>query len=312
MRAQTLDDFELLAVDDGSSDDTADRLRALARADERVRVLQTGGVGIVGALELARAEARARYLARMDADDLSEPDRLGISVAALEEEPSLAGVGTQVALFRDDRPVSPNLALYAAWLNSMTDAARLRRERFIESPLCHPSVTLRAAAVARVGGWRAGDFPEDYDLWLALLAAGGELRAVSQVLHRWRDGDHRLTRTDPRYRPDAMVALKAEYLAKTPAIRSGGATVWGAGNQGLRLARALRDRGIRVHALIDVNPRKLGQVIDGWRVSPKETIDPARSGHVIAAVGAKGAREEIRGFLLGVGLEEGVHFSCAA
>lgn len=312
MRRQTLEDFELLVIDDGSSDETPRRLAAQAAADSRLRVLRTPGIGIAAALEVGRAEARGKYLARMDADDVSEPARLALSVEALEAEPALAGVGTQVALFREDRPPSPNLELYARWLNSMTDADTLRRERFIESPLCHPSVTLRAAAVAEVGGWRSGDFPEDYALWLELLDAGHSLRAVPRVLHHWRDGEGRLTRTDPRYRPEAMTELKARHLARLEALRRDGATVWGAGNQGLRLARALRTLGCGVHALVDVSPRKVGQRIDGWPVLAPSALTQARRGHVIAAVGAKGAREEIRAFLEAAGLEEERDFTCAA
>lgn len=312
MLGQTLEQFELLAIDDGSTDGTPARLAALAARDSRIRVLRTPGVGIAPALEVGRAEARAPFLARMDADDVSEPTRLEKSVRALEADSSLAGVGTGVALFREDRPPSPNLELYARWLNSLTDPRTLRRERFIESPLCHPSVTLRREAVAAVGGWRSGDFPEDYALWLELLDAGHSLRALPEVLHRWRDGEARLTRTDARYRPEAMTALKARHLARVEDLRARGATVWGAGNQGLRLARELRAQGIGVHALVDVNPRKLGQRIDGWRVVPGSALRREASGHVIVAVGAKGAREEIRHFLEAAGFAEERDFTCAA
>ena len=96
----------------------------------------------------------------------------------------------------------------------------LFRDRLVESPLCHPSVLLRREALERVGGWREGDFPEDWDLWLRLLGAGGRLSVVPQVLHRWRDHDARLTRTDARYGLPQHARLKAGCCSSaSPASR---------------------------------------------------------------------------------------------
>jgi len=309
--AQTLAELEVIAVDDGSTDGTGVRLAALAREDHRVRVLHTPGLGIVGALELARTYAAGHYLARMDADDESLPQRLALSVAALEGDPSLSGVGTQVEIFREDRPPSPNLTRYSRWLNSLRRPEDVHRECFIESPLCHPSVTLRREAVERAGGWRQGDFPEDYALWLELLAQGGRLAVVGPVLHRWRDGEGRLTRTDSRYRSEAMIDLKGRYLARLPQAAQG-VLVWGAGRNGLRLARALRAHGTRVEQLIDVSPRKVGQRVDGWEVIAPDALGAPCRAHLIAAVGAMGAREEIRAHLRARGWQEGRDFTCAA
>jgi len=310
--AQTLGELELLAVDDGSRDATFELLRAWSAKDPRVRVLSTPGLGICGALNLGLSECRGRYVARMDADDRSLPERVERSVEALEADASLAGVGTQVEIFREDQPPSPNMRLYEEWLNSLLTAELLERERFIESPLCHPSATLRRDALVRAGGWRHGDFPEDYELWLRLVDGGGRLRAISPVLFRWRDGEERLTRTDLRYRPEAMVALKARYLSTAPQVRGRPVAIWGASGIGLRLARALRGLGVRVERLVDISPRKIGQRIDGWRVIAPEQLGPPGAEHLIASVGSKGARAEIRAFLQARGHREGPDFTCAA
>src|SRR5439155_17156977 len=106
---QTYRALELWIVDDGSADGSAAVAEALAREDARVRVASSGGAGLVAALELGRARCAGELVARMDADDESLPERLERSVAALEADPSLWAVGTQVEIFRDDRPVSPNM-----------------------------------------------------------------------------------------------------------------------------------------------------------------------------------------------------------
>ncbi|HYV44018.1 MAG TPA: glycosyltransferase [Myxococcaceae bacterium] len=309
MLHQTYPRLEVWIVDDGSTDGSGEVAEALAREDGRVRVVRTGGKGLVAALELGRARCAGELVARMDADDESLPERLERSVAALEADRSLWAVGTQVEIFRDDQPVSPNMQAYARWLNGLTDPERLAAERFVDAPLCHPSALIRREALEAVGGWKDGAHAEDFQLWLELLARGGRLRAVEPVLFRWRDSGGRLTRVDPRYSWRRMVELKAEYAARlAPRAR-----VWGATEVGLQMMRALRGRGTEVDALVDVDPRKVGQRIDGVVVSGPDALPPPEPGCCLfAAVGAKGARQEIRAFVLARGYREGADFFAVA
>jgi len=306
---QTFADFELLAVDDGSRDETPAVLARLAAEDARVRVLRTGGLGIVGALNLALAEARGAFIARMDADDESLPTRLARSLAALEADARLAGVGTGVEIFRDDRPPSPNFLAYGRWLSSLTTPERLFAERLVESPLCHPSVLLRREPLERAKGWHESHGPEDWDLWLRLLEAGHRLACVPEVLLRWRDHDQRLTRKDARYAQDRHFALKADAIART--LGDAPLTLWGAGQVGLKLSRLLRARGLTVERFVELHPRTSGTRIEGVSVIAPDELGPARQ-HLLAAVGAKGARAEIRAWLTARSWVEGEHFTCVA
>lgn len=307
---QTFGDFVLLAIDDGSTDGTAERLRHLAQRDERVQVLSTGGVGLVGALNLGLEHVRTPLLARMDADDESLPTRFARSLEALERNPGWAGVGTGVEIVRADRPPSPNLQAYGRWLSSLTSPALVFRDRFIESPLCHPSVMLRTDAVRRAGGWRDGDFPEDWELWLRLLERGEELCCVGEVLHRWTDHERRLTRTDARYALERHLALKADFLSRLLAGRP--ITLWGATDTGRALSRALTAKGLTIARFVELDARKVGQRIHGVEVVHPDALVLEPDAHVLSCVAAKGAREDIRGYLRGRGLEELRHFTCVA
>ncbi|MEL7485529.1 MAG: glycosyltransferase family 2 protein, partial [Planctomycetota bacterium] len=91
--AQTFTDFELLALDDGSSDGSHEVLKRLARADDRVVVISRPNTGIVGALNEMAARARGTHLARMDADDIALPGRFETQLKFLAECPRCVCVG---------------------------------------------------------------------------------------------------------------------------------------------------------------------------------------------------------------------------
>ncbi|WP_434345994.1 glycosyltransferase [Myxococcus virescens] len=310
----TLRDLRVFAVDDGSTDGTREVLTDLAASDSRVEVLDGRGRGLVAALNLALHEATSPYVARMDADDEALPKRLEASLTALEADPGLAGVGTAVELFRDDKPVSPSLQAYATWLSGLTTAERLDRERFIESPLCHPSVCLRRDALVAAGGWQDGDFPEDYALWLELLDRGFGLRNLPEVLLRWRDSDGRMTRTDPRYAVKRFLWTKARYLTRGRGPLADGrpCTVWGAGPSGKTLTHFLHEEGVRVRRYVEVHPRKVGTRIHGIPVISPQELGAPGDGHLLVCVGVRWARAEIREDLIGRGWVEGRDFTCAA
>lgn len=308
---QTFGDFEVLIIDDGSTDNTSAIIADLATQDARIKPFSTAPRGLVAALNDGLARACAPLIARMDADDESLPTRFERSVSALTADASLTGVGTGVEILREDQPVSPNLQRYGAWLSSLTTPGRLFADRFVESPLCHPTVMLRTVALRDIGGWHEGPFPEDWQLWLRLLEAGHHLTCLPEVLFRWFDHDRRLTRTDARYEAQGHLALKADFIARR--FHGQSLALWGAGEIGVKLTRALVERGLTVSRLIDVNPRKIGQRIHGARVVlPDDLRGPEEEEHLLSAVGAKGARAEIRAWLDSRGWREGEHFTCVA
>jgi glycosyltransferase involved in cell wall biosynthesis len=290
--AQSFRDLELVAVDDASTDGTAELLARLATEDARVRVVRGEGRGIAAALTVGLAECRAPLIARMDADDVCLPQRLERQKEALAADPALSGVGSQVEIFPRES-MSDGLKAYEAWLNSLTSPEAVMRERLVESPLVHPAAMVRAEALRAVGGWRAEGWPEDWALWLRLLGAGHRLSNVPQVLLRWRDRPERLTRTHADYTPESHLRLKAFHLAQGP-LRSGRCILWGAGKTGRALRRELRVLGIEIERFVDIDPRKIGRPLHGAPVVSPDRLGSFAGTHLVAAVGAKGARALIR------------------
>lgn len=159
---QTFEAFELIAIDNGSSDESARLLENYASSDRRVRLLHHAPPGIVGALALGLAHARAPLIARMDADDIAHPDRLAHQVAALDRQPQIAALGSAACLIDENghelgfiRPP----AAHEEIVTTLND----------RNCMIHPTVMFRLAAVEAVGGYRQAYLGcEDYDLWLRL------------------------------------------------------------------------------------------------------------------------------------------------
>jgi glycosyltransferase involved in cell wall biosynthesis len=308
--AQTYTDFEILAVDDGSTDATPARLHACSAADARVRVLRGPGSGIAAALRTALSAARGELVARMDADDIAEPTRFEQQVALLDAMPHVAACGTHVRYF-PRTIVREGARRYEAWLNRLASPDDLARDIFIECPIAHPTLMVRKETLQRAGGWRDTGWPEDYDLVLRLHAARHALANVPQVLHHWRERPDRLSRTDPRYSIAAFQRCRAHHLAASTLDRRR-ALIIGAGPVGKSLARALSSEGATIAAFIDLDPRKIGQHIHGVPVLPREALGRFRGAYALAAVGNPRGRAAIRDWLSASGWNEIEQFRAVA
>lgn len=304
-------DLRLVAVDDGSADGTPEVLHRLAERDRRLEVVAGPGEGIARALARGLSRCDGEVVARMDADDVAHPRRLEVQLAALRADPSLAAVGSRVRLF-PRRLVAPGMRRYAAWLNGLVTPERVERDLLVEAPLVHPAAAIRRDDLEAVGGWREGDFPEDYDLWLRLRASGRRLSNVPEVLLDWRESPTRLTRRDPRYALSRHLALKASWLAAGPLAERRAVALWGAGETGRAFARALLARGVEVELFLEVDRKKFGRTVAGAPVLPYTEAGRARGLPLLVAVGAAGARELIRAELARQGFEELVDYRCVA
>ena len=297
--AQTLAEHEVIVVLNGCRDHSERVARAHAARDPRVRCLVLPQAGLVPALDAGLRAARAPLVARLDADDRMLPPRLEAQAAALGAHPEWAAVTCGVRhVAAADGTRGDGMGRFVDWLNGLAAPADIRAARFIDAPVAHPAVTFRSGVVLGLGGYRDGPFPEDYDLWLRFFAAGHGCGRVDDVLVEWRDRGDRLTRTDPRYAPDAVRALKHRFLLEGPLAGGRRCRVWGAGPYGRRHARDLGRAGALVDDLIDIDPRKVGRRVAGGRpVVGVDSVSAPDGRLVLVAPAAPGARDEVRAFL---------------
>ncbi|MCC7494722.1 MAG: glycosyltransferase [Fimbriimonadaceae bacterium] len=300
-------DFEVVAVDDGSTDDSLAILRRLAAADPRLRVVAEPHRGLVTTLQAGLERCRGEWLARFDADDLMHRDRLALQHAA-----AFDGVlGCAVQTF-PRAGLTDGLRRYESWLNSLLTDAAIRRDLFVESPLAHPTVLLPTALLRSVGGYRDCGWPEDYDLWLRLAAAGTRFAKLAPVLHYWRDHPGRLSRGGGPYGRAAFRRCKLDHLLRSHLAERTEVVIWGAGDGGREWSRLLTGAGRRVVAQVDIDPAKIGGQVRGAPVVGPDWLRPRRPELLLLTVGVHGVREQLREQLAGWGYVEGVDFVCLA
>ncbi len=313
MLRQTFDDFEVIAVDDGSEDESPNILKKWAKRDRRIKPVFHDRVGLIGALNAGLERAGGELVARMDADDVSHPRRFERQVALMRAHPEVSVAGCLMRSF-PKRSVREGFRIYEAWLNSLIAHEDIVREIFIESPLAHPSTMMRRAELIELGGYEDHGWPEDYDLWLRYHLAGKRFAKVPETLYLWREHEDRLSRTDPRYAVERFLRAKAHYLAKGPLKETESVIVWGAGQTGRRLSKHLLREGVRIVAFVDVDSKKIGRTLRGIPVIAPGDLASIRgsAGFLLSAVSSRGARALIREWAREQGWEEGRDFLCVA
>lgn len=320
-RRQTLTGWELIAVNDASSDSTGEQLAAWARRDARVRAIHASTpLGVAAAFQLGLQEAQAPEIARMDADDINHPNRLKAQHTFLSAHPDVDAVSCLVEI--RSRAAGGKLnepeggyRRFADWLNSLTTPEAIEAQRFIDQPVVNPTMLIQRRVFDRHRGYRGGlEWAEDYDLWLRVLHAGGRLAKIPEHLFTWTDHPDRLTRTHADYTQEAFIRCKAHYLAQISKVRESGVSLLGAGPIGKRLAKALTSEGVTVRQFIEVHPRRIGERIHGAPVVSSDTWQetPSDGTVVLGAVGQPGRRQHLLALAQDHGLTEGQDYFAVA
>lgn len=313
LKRQTLQDYEVVAVDDGSTDGSAQILDFWAAGDKRVRVLHRPESGLVETLNAGLELCTAPFVARMDADDVSHPKRFELQLAEFEDLPWVGVVSCLVRHFPWST-VGEGYRTYERWFNSLLTPENIARERFVESPIPHPSAMVRREVYEKAGGYREESWAEDFDLWLRLFEAGVTFSKVEKYLYFWREHAERLTRVDGRYSVENFLRCKAKYLLSGPLAESERVVIWGAGQTGRRLSKHLLRDGAPIVAFVDIDPEKIGKTLRDKPIIDAEDLQTMMGpgAVVLAAVGSRGARELIRRQLESIGLREGNDYWCVA
>lgn len=307
--AQTYPDWELLLIDNASTDGSSAIAHHWAERDQRIRVLHEPRIGIAHALNTGLARAQGTYIARMDADDISHPERLSEQVAYLDAHPRIGVLGTRTS-FASTMSEHRGMQAFVQWQNALLSPPEHYVKRFVDAPLAHPTVMFRRELVELHGGYDTGPLPEDHELWLRWMEAGVRFAKLPGELLTWNDHAGRLSRTHSNYSVDAFFATKVKYLARWLKRKLDGRPVIVAGTSVLCQERTalLEAEGIAVAAFTDVK----GRGVPGRPFVPHLELPPAGEAFVVSFISQRGTGDRIAGFLAERGLVEGEDFVLAA
>lgn len=303
---QTEKDWELIAVDDFSSDESYHILKAYQLKDARIQVLQNTEKGIAPALKMAFEHSSGQLITRMDSDDKMKPDKLACLKAALLQH----GRGTiatgQVEYFRAEG-IGEGYRKYAVWINSLIENGHCFDEIYKECTVPSPCWMSFKDDLKKCEAFTHTIYPEDYDLLFRWRAAGFRILPEKKVLHEWRDWSERTSRTNSLYKDNAYLALKLNWFLQTDHEPSRPLVIWGAGKKGKRIARILNELKVSF-GWVTNNQSKIGHAIRGIELRDFNILPNLKNPQVIIAVASPHDQKEIRSYLAEIHLKRIEHF----
>ena len=292
---QSYQNWEVLAVDDHSTDGSAGILREYAQKDPRFRIFTNSGSGIIPALRLAYEHTEGSLITRMDSDDIMTPDKLSAMVRSLQTLGNGHLAIGQVRYF-SDRGISDGYARYELWLNKLTASGKNFTEIYKECVVPSPCWMAYREDLDDCGAFTPDRYPEDYDLTFRFYEKGLKCIPSDQVLHLWRDYDSRTSRTSEHYAQNYFLDIKLYYFLKLDRDRDKPLAIWGAGSKGKTIAKTLVSLDISFIWLCD-NPKKIGKKIYGQELLHYHKLKDYGNAQSIVTVANETAQQMITAYM---------------
>lgn len=291
---QTYANWEVLAVNDHSTDESMSLLSSYSNKDERIKVFQNKGSGIIPALQTAYAQSNGAFVTRMDSDDIMKPDRLEVMVNALNKNGTGYIAVGQVKYF-SNRGIGNGYERYEQWLNRLTSTGSNFDEIYKECVIPSPCWMAHRGDFEKCEGFNPNRYPEDYDLTFRFYEQGFKIVPCDRVLHLWRDYDTRTSRTHEHYAQNYFLDIKLHYFLELDYDATRPLVIWGAGFKGKNIAKGLKKQGVDFVWLCD-NPKKIGKSIYDKKLVHFEVLQELDNPQSIITVANEEAQEEIRNY----------------
>ena len=298
---QTYKNWELLAVDDGSSDSSLSILKEYARKDVRISAISNSEPSLLNTLRLGYIKSNGELIHRMDSDDIMPLKKMALMVEKSKKGVLVTGA---TEYFSDEGTIGDGFKRYDKWLMQIALLQNYHEEMYKECVIPSNCWLIHREDFDRIGAFEHNTFPEDYDLCFRFLNAGLEIIGIPEVLHHWRDRDDRISRHWEVYKDNRFFNLKIDYFYKISRDVNRPLVLWGAGKNGKDLAKLILLKEKNFNWVCD-NEKKIGKDIYDMRMHHFDHLLTLNNPQIVIAVASPDGQIEIQQELDKLNLEKG-------
>lgn len=295
---QTYDNWELIAINDHSSDRTPDIFKEYSKRDARIRVFHSDRPKLIPTLKYGYRFIKGELVNRMDSDDKMPHDKIEVLVREWLNYGKGHVIAGGTKHFVDEGEVGGGFLRYEEWLNQVARDSSHWQQIYKECVIPSHSWLIHKEDLDRVGAFEPEVYPEDYDLCFRMYGNGLKVIGLDKVLHFWRDRTNRISRTWEEYKDNRYFNLKLAYFFDLDFDENRPLVVWGAGRNGKDLMRKLADYGVKNIRWVCDNENKIGRDIYGLRLALPDTIQFLQHPQILIAVSSPSEQKIIKELLL--------------
>ncbi|WMI65537.1 glycosyltransferase family 2 protein [Aestuariibaculum sp. YM273] len=291
---QSYTNWELLIVDDSSTDGSYNLVRSFAEKDPRIKLFKNTGNGIIDALRLGFNKSAGDYITRMDSDDLMPKNKLEVLLNNLLKH-GKQHVATGLVNYFSKDGISDGYSKYETWLNGLTKTGTNYSEIYKECVIPSPCWMIHREDFINCDGVTPNRYPEDYDLTFRFYKHNYKIIPCNKLLHYWRDYQTRTSRTHDNYAENTFLDIKMHYFLELDYDKNRPLVVWGAGWKGKTIAKTLLKKNIPFEWICN-NPQKIGKHIYDQEMKPFQHLEHIKQPQSIITVANPKAQIKIKAY----------------
>ena len=293
--SQTYTNWEIIAINDHSTDKSAIILEKYAVKDKRIKSALNTGKGIISALQYAYKLSSGTYITRMDSDDIMLPNKIEVMLSTLlTNGPKHIAIG-KVKYFAKNG-VNDGYKKYEEWLNKLTETGNNYSEIYKECVIPSPCWMVHKTDFDLVDAFNPTTYPEDYDLAFRFYKHNIKCIPCNIILHKWRDYSTRTSRTSEHYAQNYFLDIKLDYFLELEYKATKNLIVWGAGKKGKEIAKKLQTKNINFIWVCN-NQQKIGKDIYNIKLQHFTTVKEVKDLQIIITVANHKEQTSIKAYL---------------
>ncbi|MFY0594335.1 MAG: glycosyltransferase family 2 protein [Roseivirga sp.] len=289
---QSYQNWELIAINDHSSDSTPEILEQYAQKDSRIKVYHSDRKKLIPTLKYGYQFAQGELINRMDSDDKMPSDK----IESLVNEWLKYGKGNIIAggteHFVDEGEVGGGFLRYEAWLNEVARNSKHYQEIYQECVIPSHCWIIHKDDFDLVDAFNPEIYPEDYDLCFRFYKHCLKVIGIDKVLHFWRDRSNRISRTWEEYKDNRYFEMKLKYFYQIDRDQNRPLVLWGTGKNGKDMAKLIQTYEENFHWVSD-NERKVGVNIYGINTQHLNDISGMENPQIMIVVASPDGKKEI-------------------